>query len=131
MNVFRLNGLIICILLALGCDDRPIGVSGETVETDESQPKYCQVKQVFEASCISCHSEDGPASFLPMHTDDAIEAMMDGRLIIEGEADESVLFRRMTNDTNPMPPAGRLAEENWRIVGDWIDLGAPIEPCVE
>ena len=103
-----------------GCDDTQFN----TLEVEVSGEGYDAVIDVVEGNCTSCHSDGGTASFLNLSEDAFCDTVLDGRLVVPGDADGSVLYQRITDAGSPMPPTGVMSEGNQTIVGDWIDDGA-------
>jgi mono/diheme cytochrome c family protein len=116
----RAGLLALALLGAVGCDDTQFN----TLEVEVSGEGYDAVLEVMEGNCTSCHSADGTASFLDLSTESFCDSVLDGRLVVPGDAAGSVLYQRITDAGSPMPPTGQMSEGNQSIVGDWIDAGA-------
>ncbi|MEC8425022.1 MAG: c-type cytochrome [Myxococcota bacterium] len=72
---------------------------------------------------MACHGAVGASAGLDLASD-LCGTVLDGRLVIEGDSDGSVLFQRIVDTSAPMPPGGMMDESNIEIVRDWIDQGA-------
>ena len=103
-----------------------------TTDTDTDEPDIPdgtleEVLPIVQAHCWMCHSPDaGNQGGLDLQTD-FCGTVLDGRLVVEGSTGESLLYRRVTSDESPMPPAGRLDDDIIRPMGVWILNGAPCE----
>lgn len=105
---------------ATACDDHEfksesVVVSGEGLDA---------VKQIMETSCASCHSAGNPTAGLDLTPDNFCDNVLDGRMVIPGNASGSVLQQRIEGDPSSMPPTGLMDDANIQIVADWIDAGA-------
>ena len=111
------------LLGVVACDDHAfksesVAVSGEGLDA---------VKEVMEANCASCHSAGSPSAGLDLTAANFCENVMDGRMVIPGNATGSVLQQRIEGDPSSMPPTGLMDDNNIQIVADWIDAGADCE----
>lgn len=115
-----LAGLIAPLLL-IGCDDEfnYNTAHGEAVDGEGIDA----VIAVMEGNCVACHGAVGASAGLDLASD-LCGTVLDGRLVIEGDSDGSVLFQRIVDTSAPMPPGGMMDESNIEIVRDWIDQGA-------
>jgi len=121
MRFAKMFGLLAPLLL-VGCDDEfnynaSHGgvVDGEGIDA---------VLDVMDGNCVGCHSGDGASAGLDLDTD-FCGAVLDGRIVVEGDSAGSVLYQRITDESLPMPPSGGLMDQaNIDIVRDWIDAGA-------
>ncbi len=84
---------------------------------------YEGVVEILDGNCVGCHTGDGAAAGLDLATDPCTE-LLDGRIVIPGDAAGSVLYQRITDVSLPMPPTGLMPEENAEVVRAWIDEGA-------
>ena len=105
---------------ATACDDHEfksesVVVAGEGLEA---------VKQIMDTSCASCHSAGNPTAGLDLTPANFCDNVLDGRMVIPGNASGSVLQQRIEGDPSPMPPTGLMDDANIQIVADWIDAGA-------
>lgn len=102
-----------------------------TTDTDTDEPDIPdgtleEVLPIIEAHCLACHSAAAATAELDLETD-FCGTVLDGRLVIPGSTGESLLYRRVTSDDSPMPPAGRLDDDIIRPLGVWILNGALCE----
>lgn len=97
---------------------------GEDDDDDEAQSDDIDaVLDVMDGNCLGCHSGDGASAGLDLGTD-FCGAVLDGRIVVEGDSAGSVLYQRITDEALPMPPTGLMDQANIDIVRDWIDAGA-------
>jgi len=66
--------------------------------------------RVFDRSCASCHNGNGQFNIRDYATASARAAL---------------IMERMNNMANPMPPTGRLRENDRDLVQSWVNAGAP------
>jgi mono/diheme cytochrome c family protein len=105
----------------VSCDDETFPAhEGGGVVTSEG----CDgVGEVFANNCLACHSAAGAAGGLDLETD-WYTAVIDGGLVVAGDAAGSTLYQRMTSSSSPMPPSGLLGSDTLAIVEAWINDGA-------
>jgi mono/diheme cytochrome c family protein len=120
MRFANMLGLLAPLLL-VGCDDEfnynaAHGgvVDGEGIDA---------VLDVMDGNCVGCHSGADPAAALDLDAD-FCDAVLDDRIVVEGDSAGSVLYQRISSETSPMPPNGLMDQANIDIVRDWIDAGA-------
>ena len=85
-------------------------------------------KKIFESRCISCHTQEGSASSVPLATlKDLLGSPRE--LVIPGNSEDSGLFLAITRtDDKRMPPPGSgsaLSPKEISIIQKWIESGAP------
>lgn len=117
------------LLLFAGCDDTNFneGIEGDTIAT------------VLEGNCFSCHAgATADASLDLAHTHDderiadpcellSLSSLRGDPLVVAGDPEASVLYQRIVDEANPMPPKGAaemLSDTNVGVVYDWIKTGA-------
>ncbi|HCH61544.1 MAG: hypothetical protein CL927_04395 [Deltaproteobacteria bacterium] len=113
----------------LPVDTGPVEDTGPVVDTEEpDRPEGTleEVLPIIEAHCVQCHGTAVPSAGLDLETD-FCGTVVDGRLVVPGSTGESLLYRRMTSEDAPMPPAGRLETDTLRPIGIWILEGAACE----
>lgn len=105
------------------------GTTDDTDDTDDPdipEGTLDEVLPIIEANCLSCHGASEPFADLDLETD-FCNTVVDGRLVSAGSTGESLLYRRITSDSQPMPPSGRLDTDVIRPIGVWILNGAPCD----
>jgi len=130
----RASLLIPLSLLGLtGCDDTLFG--GEEVVEGEG---IDAVVEVFDGSCVSCHSDAGASSFgdLSLEGDpcDLVGAPANGPytdaagdpvlLVAAGDSGASLIWHKVADSGEyggVMPTAGQMDQANIDIIADWID----------
>lgn len=92
------------------------------------------IKPILEKKCWTCHSNEITKGGLNM---EELQAFMEGGKngkVIEGNANESELFKRVTLDPESkkfMPPKGNaLSYGEIKLLEWWLDSGAPTEKSV-
>jgi len=98
-----------------------------TPEEGDGFPSFGNdVMPIFEQSCTVCHGKLG--GWDATSYDTVIFSGDNGPAVIPGDAENSLLAQKLL-DTHTvgtiMPPAGKLIDEEIRIILDWIDAGAP------
>ena len=114
----RLIALLSACLLFAACDSTP----PSQVKDD---PSYTvDIRPIFNASCVACHSGAGPSGNYDLSTRaGALGTGSDGLPnVVAGDALLSLLFNRL--DAGTMPPAGRLDTVDIYNVRNWINQGA-------
>lgn len=102
------------------------GSSGGAADTGETGPVEADVIQaMLTTHCAKCHGAGAGAGGLQDITN--LERLIaDGR-IVPNKPEESPLFRRLTDPSNPMPPlseTSRPSEDEIGLVQEWIQTGA-------
>jgi uncharacterized membrane protein len=94
------------------------------------------IEPIFKARCQSCHDPDRTEGDLLMTSWDHLMAGGESGPPIEPyQSEESDLYRRLRlpdRHDDRMPPRGRtqLSPDQIRLIGWWIDQGAPSDPLV-
>jgi uncharacterized membrane protein len=94
------------------------------------------IEPIFRARCQSCHDPDRTEGNLLMTSFTNLMAGGDSGTVIEPyQREESDLYRRLhlpDRDTERMPPRGRtqLTADQIKLIGWWIEIGAPNETLV-
>ena len=100
---------------------------------DEAQLYSDIIHPILDAKCISCHNPNKSKGDLILSTEEDIVAGGEsGSVFVAGDAADSELYRRLmlpTDHDDHMPPSGRkpLSDDHIRLIGWWIDNGAPFE----
>jgi hypothetical protein len=93
------------------------------------------IKPIFEASCVKCHSGDKPKAHLKLDTlENALKGSKDGKVITAGDSAKSLLVKCVAHATDDqdswMPPPhnkaniGPLTPDQIGLLRAWIDQGA-------
>ena len=101
--------------------------SGVTYATD--------MKPIFEASCVKCHSGDRPKARLKMDTlEGVLKGTKQGKIVTPGDSANSVIIKSIAHLTKDpegwMPPPNNkagikpLTPEQIGLIRAWIDQGA-------
>lgn len=101
--------------------------TGVTYETD--------MKPLFEASCVKCHSGDRPKARLKMDTlEGVMKGTKQGKIVTPGDSANSMIIKAVAHLTHDpegwMPPLNNkagikpLTPEQIGLIRAWIDQGA-------
>ena len=93
------------------------------------------IKPIFDASCVKCHSGDKPKAKLKLDSlENALKGSKDGKVVIPGNSAKSPLVlnvAHLADDKDAwMPPLhnkaniGPLTPEQIGLIRAWIDQGA-------
>ena len=93
------------------------------------------IKPIFDASCVKCHSGDKPKAKLKLDTlENALKGSKDGKVITAGDSANSLIVKCVAHTTADhdswMPPAhnkaniGPLTPDQIGLIRAWIDQGA-------
>lgn len=140
--------LLLALLLA-GCDAEEPGYSptkSSTADTAAGPPAddartgdggLYAVVSLVQRACVDCHSAtpseagvDALAAYgqgaAPIHFDPAVfcETMAAEDMIDFDRIEDGLLYSRLAQLEQPMPPDGPLSSTELRVVRDWIDGGA-------
>ena len=93
---------------------------------------WADVAPIFLKRCVKCHTDQGlrggPPEGLRLRTRDMVLAGGERMVVIPGNPAASELVRRIRGQSRPrMPLDGPpfLADEDMRLIADWIARGAP------
>ena len=93
------------------------------------------MKPLFAASCVKCHSGDRPKARLKMDTlEGVMKGAKQGKIVIPGDSANSMIIKAVTHQTKDpdgwMPPPNNkagikpLTPEQIGLIRAWIDQGA-------
>jgi hypothetical protein len=93
------------------------------------------IKPIFEASCVKCHSGEKPKAKLKLDSlENALKGSKDGKVITAGDSTKSPLVLNVAHLSKDhdswMPPAhnkaniGPLTADQIGLIRAWIDQGA-------
>ena len=117
--------------LAASADDAKLPPAstktGVTYDTD--------MKPIFDASCVKCHSGDRPKARLHMDTlDGVLKGTKEGKIVIPGDSANSLIIKAVAHLTEEeddyMPPLKNkagiapLTVDQIGLIRAWIDQGA-------
>jgi hypothetical protein len=96
----------------------------EEIEFFESQ-----IRPLLSTHCHSCHSSKAKTSFAGLHLDTAEglrKGSDSGPVIIAGDPNASRLLQAVQGKlAQPMPPGGKLKDDQIALLERWIKMGAP------
>src|SRR5262245_3778647 len=88
-----------------------------------------QVRPLLAAKCQGCHSSKSKQTFAGLALDTRaglIRGSDSGPVIASGRPADSKLIRAIQGKTPvPMPPTGRLSDEQIATLSRWVEMGAP------
>ncbi len=128
LTIYALIATSALALAAVAADLPPASTkTGVTYTTD--------IKPIFDASCVKCHSGDKPKAHLKLDTlENALKGGKDGKVITAGDSANSFMVKcvaHVTKDPDSyMPPPrnkaniGPLTPEQIGLIRAWIDQGA-------
>jgi mono/diheme cytochrome c family protein len=95
---------------------------------NEAQANLTQrIGDMFKANCYRCHGQDGENEGGLNYVVD-LRTLVSRNKVVPGKPDDSVVFRRMTASSRPMPPKGekpRPSDADIAALKQWIEEGAP------
>lgn len=99
---------------------------------DPSDPAFytSHVAPIFKAKCASCHAGAHHHGGFSINTKASVmKGGEDGPVIVPGHPEQSMLVK-LIHQTNlkkgekPMPPKGKLSDDNIHAIEQWIQAGA-------
>ena len=134
LSLVALTGVFVLI----GC-----GSSSEQPVADNNAPKptaaspsasattasFEAAKTVLTANCLGCHSGPGAKEGIDYSSYDTImKGGHEGPVVVAGDPANSMIIKAMRgNGAKQMPPGKSIAEDQIKIVEDWIQAGAKNE----
>lgn len=118
----RILGSIVSVSLLVGAVLTPATARGPARVDFRTQ-----VKPIFQAKCVGCHSTASPSGGLALDTKEGVrKGGNSGRLYKVGRSAESLLYKRLkgTGGTRMPMGSGPLADSQIRVVRKWVDEGA-------
>ena len=92
------------------------------------------IEPLFRRSCYDCHGEDEDAREAELRVDTR-EGLFEDRggyfALVAGDPDESEIWLRVSDDSDPMPPddySAMLSEDELELVRRWIEEGGVWTP---
>jgi cytochrome c len=88
------------------------------------------VQPIFANNCYRCHGGDNHRGGMQLDTKEHImKGGKDGAIIVPGHPEQSMLIALIrhegpVDDPKPMPPKGKLSDEDIAAVTAWIKAGA-------
>ena len=112
------------LILYYGCDDTLTVQDVDTREIPDSNVSYKQdIAPIFELKCVNCHGNGRLEAGLDLTR---WASFVDGRIVVPGVPDNSILMWTVEGITTPMPPppTPALTINQIRGLRTWIDEGA-------
>ncbi len=106
------------VLPLAGCDDTEFHTR-DVVHA----PAFEDVRAVIDGACIECHVGVSAEADLDLSTD-FCGTVASRALVVPGDPDLSPIYVRMRSTSAPMPPSGRLPQDELDVIHTWILAGA-------
>ena len=88
-----------------------------------------KIRPLLEDKCYACHSADAPSIFANLRLDSRAGLLRggdSGPAVVPGDSASSLLLRAVRGEAKvPMPPTGRLSDEQIADLASWVDGGSP------
>jgi mono/diheme cytochrome c family protein len=99
---------------------------GNSSDGPPASATFSSVSAVFAKNCVGCHTGAKAKEGIDLNTYASVmKGGREGAIITAGEPEKSVIIMAMRGKgKDQMPPAGPLAEEQIKVVEDWIRAGA-------
>lgn len=106
-----------------------LAASAATARGDDAEKSQLaqQARAIFERNCYRCHGQDGRIEGGLNYLLDT-RTLIARRKVVPGDAAGSRIFKRLTSETNPMPPEDekvRPSQDDIAVIKRWIEAGAP------
>ena len=132
LHVQRNGPCIVCstsprrvLNLLLWCLATAVPAAAQTPGIDFFESK---IRPLLIEHCYSCHSTKAEKLEAGLHLDHRAGLLTggdSGPAIVPGKPEESLLIRAVRYEEYEMPPQGRLADEEIKLLVQWVALGAP------
>jgi hypothetical protein len=139
MNPIKLTALTFAATFALtaavSAEDAKPAATLPPASTKTGVTYATDMKPLFDASCVKCHSGDKPKARLKMDTlEGVLKGTKQGKIVTPGDSANSVMVKSIAHLTKDpegwMPPPNNragikpLTPEQIGLVRAWIDQGA-------
>jgi len=139
MKSIQLTALAFAVTLALAAtvsaQEAKPAVTLPPASTKTGVTYATDMKPLFEASCVKCHSGDRPKARLKMDTlEGVLKGTKQGKIVTPGDSANSLIVKSVAHLTRDpegwMPPLNNragikpLTAEQIGLVRAWIDQGA-------
>ncbi|MEM7478184.1 MAG: PSD1 and planctomycete cytochrome C domain-containing protein [Planctomycetota bacterium] len=122
---------LICLAFHMSLDPRSVCAQvEEKIEFTPEQVEYFEehIRPLLIKHCYDCHSTDAPELKGGLYVDSR-EGMLkggdSGPALDLQDPQHSLLLESVRWDTLEMPPEGKLADAEIRVLQQWIEMGAP------
>jgi mono/diheme cytochrome c family protein len=113
---------------ALWC---PAAVSAQADPAPNTEAYYTQkVQPIFQANCYRCHGAPNHRGGLQLDNKAGLlKGGKDGAVLVPGHPEQSLLISLIrhegpADDPMPMPPKGKISDDDIAIVTAWVKAGA-------
>ena len=113
----------LCALMAFALSGTAFG--------DEAALEHFEknIRPLLAERCHTCHSTAAPSVFAGLYLDSrdgVLRGGDSGPAVVPGDSDNSLLLRAVRGEARvPMPPTGRLTEDQIEDLAAWVDAGSP------
>lgn len=110
--------------------DETFDHKGQQLELPERVTFNAHIRGIMSNTCFACHGPDEEDNESGLRLDSFEAAVDDGGAIEPGDADESMIYRRIVDADDPMPPAEfrhQLSDYEKALFKRWIEQGAKYE----
>ena len=115
---------IVCILFIFSLMRSSVNAADISPEVMKFFEK--EVRPLLSEHCWSCHGEKEQKGALRLDTrGHMLLGGESGKSIIPGKPDESLLIEAVRYESYEMPPAGKLKEDQIKVLEKWVSLGVP------
>ena len=134
-KVFALTLLAFGIALVVSADDAKPAATLPPASAKTGVTYATEIKPIFDASCVKCHSGDKPRGRLKLDTlAGALKGGKEGHDVVPGKSADSMLVQMVAHLSDDqmdwMPPVhnklniSALTPEQIGLIRAWIDQGA-------
>lgn len=103
------------------------GTTASTADNSAGAGGGFATLQPVLSKCTGCHGATNPKGGINLTTQESVmKGGKEGPIVTAGDPDNSVIIQALqgTHGKRQMPPAGKLPDDQIKIVSDWIKAGA-------
>ena len=109
------------------------GLTDTGVDVDPAGPTFGDVYRILDADsthCTACHDDSSPSAELNLNTEAEAYANLtaggSSAMVIPGDAEGSILYQRLVDESRPMPPSSypMIPDSDADLIAAWINAGA-------
>jgi hypothetical protein len=137
INSIKLTAVVFAtaIAMAASAEDTNSAVTLPPASTKTGVTYATDIKPIFEASCVKCHSGEKPRAHLSMDTlEGVLKGTKHGKILTPGDSAHSLIVKAVAHATEDpddwMPPKNNkagiqpLTPDQIGLIRAWIDQGA-------
>ena len=88
-----------------------------------------KIRPLLAEKCHTCHSAEAPSTFAGLYLDSrdgVLRGGDSGPAVVPGDSANSLLLRAVRGEARvPMPPTGRLSDDEIEDLAAWVEAGSP------